>query len=537
MPMLFLYLGKLSICLAVVYLFYWLLLQRLTFYNWNRWYLLGYSFLSIFIPFINVSQVLEQSKWSTFKTVQAIPVITGLSSKNEVTSSLPAATTGVWNVALLIFITGILVMLARVILQWLSYVSIKRKGRLLVNDNVNVYEVSNDIIPFSFGRSVFINPQLHNPEELKEILRHEYVHVRQKHTIDIIWAEVLCLFNWYNPFAWFIRHSIRQNLEFIADNKALENGMDKKQYQYLLLKVMGIPQFHIAAPFNFYSLKKRIVMMNKIKSAKVHLLKFLFVLPLLAILVLAFRTTLKKDSRSLHNREITISGIVMQADNYTPLSNVHFKEAVSLTEGNTDERGFYTFTIPVTGYPYKTSILFTKEGYENMESKSQLSDKNNFTDINAVEFIGMIPEKTRGTFKGSFVHGMSLPGKPGQQDAYALVVKKFEEMKRSREEGIVLQKESAGLEKPYWVINGHTYILTADGGSASWDTITNIIIVDGKKMTGEEVNAKFKRSMIHNVSAISKENAQKKYGINQEIIEIFITTQPGGDTVPKAPAS
>ena len=537
MPILFLYLSKLSICLAVVYLFYRLLLQRLTFYNWNRWYLLGYSFLSIFIPFINISQVLEQNKWSAFKPVQAIPVITDLSSKNEVMSSFPAATRDIWDVVLLIFIAGTLVMFARFILQWLSYVSIKRKARILVNDHVNVYEVSKDIAPFSFGRSVFINPQLHNPEELKEILRHEYVHVRQKHTIDIVWAEVLCLFNWYNPFAWLIRHSIRQNLEFIADNKVIENGMDKKQYQYLLLKVMGIPQFHIAAPFNFSSLKKRIVMMNKIKSAKAHLIKFLFMIPLLAVLLLAFRVTQKKHSGSFQNKEITISGIVMQADNYMPLSNVHFKEAVSRIEGSTNDKGFYTFTIPVTGYPYKTSILFTKEGYENVESKLQLSDKSNFTGINAVEFIGMIPEKTRGTFNGSFVHDISLPRKPAQQDTYALVANKFEEMKRSREESVALHKQSADSEKPYWVINGHTYILTADGGSASWDTITNIVIVDGKKMTGEEVNAKFKRSMIHNVSAIGKENAQKKYGINQEIIEIFITTQPGGDTVPKAPAN
>jgi hypothetical protein len=141
---------------------------------------------------------------------------------------------------------------------------------------------------------------MHSETELQEIIRHEYVHVTQRHTIDIIWAEVLCLLNWYNPFAWALRHAIRQNLEFIADNRVVQSGIDKKEYQYLLLKVMGASQFRIVAPFNFSSLKKRIVMMNKLKTAKAHLVKFLFILPLLLVLLVAFRTeqTHKKEQQN-----------------------------------------------------------------------------------------------------------------------------------------------------------------------------------------------------------------------------------------------
>ena len=525
MPILFLYLTKLSICLAAIYLFYRLLFQHLTFYNLNRWYLLGFSFLAFFIPFINISQVVEQSKWSTFKLVQIVPVVNDFSNNNEVVS-FPASTWDVWDFLFLTFLVGIMVMLVRFILQWVSYLSIKRKAQLLLKDNINLYEVSKNIIPFSFGRSVFISPGLHSHEELQEILRHEYVHVRQKHTIDIIWAEILCLFNWYNPFAWLIRHSIRENLEFIADHKVLENGTDKKQYQYLLLKVMGFPQLQIAASFNFSSLKKRIVMMNKMRSAKVHMVKFLFVLPLLAVLLLAFRFTLKKDGRIFQNQHITVSGLVMQAENYKPLSNVHFKEATSQIEGSTDERGFYTFTIPVTGYPYKINILFTKEGYKNLESKSEYKNNKTLTDISSANFIGMVPEKTEATYVKSFIHSMSGPSKNEQQSDYEQVVINFEEMKRSREEGVALQRQIAGSEKPYWIINGRTYLLHAGGGTASMDTIIDIVIVDGKKMTGKEVNEKFKRSMIRAVGAMSKEDAQKKYGINQEVMEIYTNSKP-----------
>lgn len=537
MPILFFYLTKLSICLAVVYLFYRLFLQHLTFYNLNRWYLLGYSFLSFFIPFINISQVLEQHNWSTFKLVQIIPVINDFSNKNEVVSSLPASTWDVWDFLFLIFFLGIMVMLVRFILQWLSYLSMKRKAQLLLEDNVNLYEVTKNIIPFSFGRSVFINPQLHNQEELKEILHHEYVHVREKHTIDIVWAEILCLLNWYNPFVWLIKHSIRQNLEFIADNKVLENGIEKRQYQYMLLKVMGFPQFHIAASFNFSSLKKRIVMMNKIRSAKVHMVKFLFVLPLLAVLLLAFRITIKKEDRSFQNPHITVSGLVLQGNNYKPLSKVHFKETVSQIEGSTDERGYYTLNVPAINYPYKTNILFTKEGYKNMETKSEIGNKKNLTDINVVDFIGMSPEKADDSFGRSFVHSMSLSAKTGQQGTYELVTEMFEQMKQSRVEGIALQKQSAGSQKPYWIINGHTYLINAVGGTASVDTITDIVFVDGKKMIGKEVNEKFNRSMINTVGAMDKEVAVKKYGINQGVMEIFVKGKPASDTIPKESAN
>ena len=124
---------------------------------------------------------------------------------------------------------------------------------------------------------------------MQEIVRHEFVHVKQKHSIDILWSELLCIVSWYNPFSWLLKRSIRQNLEFIADSKVLEGGMNKKEYQYLLLKVIGNNHFSIASKFNFSSLKKRIAMMNKMKTARMHIVKFLFILPLVAVLLIAFR--------------------------------------------------------------------------------------------------------------------------------------------------------------------------------------------------------------------------------------------------------
>ena len=287
MPVVIIYLLKLSVSLAVVFLFYHFILQKLTFYNSNRWYLLGYTLLSFLIPFINISPVLEKNNWESNAAVNWVPVIS-----DNTTANLPVETGSsfsAWNVMMILLGIGMTIMLFRLLIQLFSFWRLRNKATAITTEGMKLYQVDEDIIPFSFGNAIFINRHLHNENELEEIIRHEFVHVKQKHSLDILWGELLCLLNWYNPFAWLLKSSIRQNLEFIADNKVLENGFNKKQYQYLLLKVIGNNQFSIAPKFNFSSLKKRIAMMNKTKSTKRQLLRLLFLLPATAILLLAFR--------------------------------------------------------------------------------------------------------------------------------------------------------------------------------------------------------------------------------------------------------
>lgn len=299
MSLLIQYLVKLSISLALVWIFYQLFLRKLTFYNSNRWYLLGYTLLSFFIPFINISSVLDFNQ-SDKGIVQFIPVVYHyMGTLNEATNCpepLWSTNYTKWDWMSFALATGIIALLLRFIIRFISFLRMQRKAKLISDDGVKLYQVDERIIPFSFGNAVFINSNLHSESELQEIIRHEFVHVKQKHTVDIVWAEILCMINWYNPFAWLLKMSIRQNLEFIADNKVLQNGFDKKQYQYLLLKVIGNNHFSIANQFNFSSLKKRIAMMNKIKSARVHLLRFLFILPLLAVILISFRQS-QHDNR------------------------------------------------------------------------------------------------------------------------------------------------------------------------------------------------------------------------------------------------
>ena len=293
MSFLFAYIIKLSISLAVVFLFYWFLLRRLTFHQWNRWYLLLYSALSFAFASIDISPLLKQHEEGYGAVQTYIPSL----AENQVIQ-YAVSHDWTWKEAVIVFIgMGITIMFMRLLVQQISIYRLRRKSTLISGEGVRLYQVEAPIMPFSYGNSIFVNQHQHGEEELKEIIRHEFIHVKQRHTIDMLVAEWICILNWYNPFAWMIKAAIRQNLEYIADQYVLNQGIDKKTYQYLLLKVIGVSQFSIATKFNFASLKKRIAMMNKMRSAKMHLVKFLFIVPLAGVLLVAFRSAQASEAQ------------------------------------------------------------------------------------------------------------------------------------------------------------------------------------------------------------------------------------------------
>ncbi len=292
-------------------------------------FLLGYSALAFFIPFINISPVLERNELAQNKLVQFIPPMS--QQLNVIEQGFGIS---LWDWTFIVFSVGIIILLVKFIIQHVSFLRLRRSATLLLDAPVKLYQVDKEIIPFSFGDSIFINASQHSEMDLHDIIRHEFVHVKQKHSIDMLWSELLCILNWYNPFAWLIRKSIRQNLEFIADDKVVQNGIDKKQYQYLLLRVMGASQYSIATNFNFTSLKKRIAMMNKMKSAKVHLAKFLFVLPLIAVMLLSFRNQVSKHPKLVSAEPDQVASDTIPARAATPAKPVLPKNVKSIVSVN-----------------------------------------------------------------------------------------------------------------------------------------------------------------------------------------------------------
>lgn len=124
------------------------------------------------------------------------------------------------------------------------------------------------VAPFSFFNQIYLHKNQHHPQEMKHILAHEHIHIRQKHTFDILLYQGIVTLCWFNPAAWLLQGDVKQNLEFLTDQTLLRTGVNRKSYQMDLVRVnnQGL-SLGATNQFNFHRLKQRILMMNKKRSS------------------------------------------------------------------------------------------------------------------------------------------------------------------------------------------------------------------------------------------------------------------------------
>jgi BlaR1 peptidase M56 len=292
MPHFFIILLKINLVLILFSATYYLVLRRLTFYSINRMFLLFGILFSSAYPFINLTEF--------FADREAVPAF--VPRLNQQVSQLVQqdAVSVFWQVLTLLFYVGVLVMALRLLIQ---FISLYRMHKNSSPDRLADYKVrilSDQVSPFSFWQTIYINPRLHKKQDLTNILEHEKVHVEEWHTVDIILAEICVVFYWFNPGVWLMKKAVRENIEFITDAKILKKGIDKKAYQYSLLDVGTLqPSVAIVNNFSLSDLKKRIKMMNAKRSSKVNLTRYLFVLPMLLCFTLAFTIDKKEVKKHL----------------------------------------------------------------------------------------------------------------------------------------------------------------------------------------------------------------------------------------------
>jgi len=295
MPAILIYLLKANIALTLFFLAYRWGLRRLTFYVLNRFFLLAGIVCSSVFPLIDVNKLLDRHH-EIGEVVAYVPDLSALQAQPE-----PGFT--VWHLLVYIFWTGVAVMTIRFAIQLSALWRLHRKSHPGLLQQHPVKLLGSRINPFSFFRHIYINPSLHQPSELDAILRHELVHVKEWHTIDVLTAELNNIFYWFNPGAWLMKTAIRENLEFITDRRMLQQGADPKAYQYNLIKVSGIPYATaIANNFNFSHLKNRIKMMNQKRSAKYNLLRYL----VLGCVVVTALLSLNFSRAAFYGKQITI---------------------------------------------------------------------------------------------------------------------------------------------------------------------------------------------------------------------------------------
>ena len=295
MGILFVYILKSSFCLAVFYLFYRLLLSRETFHRFNRIALLGILLLSCLLPFVEVSVRRPVEMYQTMMTWEQWLLLTDLAGTETHAVQVQENVVTWIQGLLLVYLFGILFFMLRNIYSLFGLWVLLKSGR---REKVSDYVVTvvkavlivheRDISPFSWMRYIVISQKdLH--ENGREILTHELAHIRNRHSWNLFAADICIFFQWFNPAAWLLKQELQNIHEYEADETVINEGVDARQYQLLLIKkAVGTRLYSMANSFNHSKLKKRITMMLKEKSSPWARLKYLYVLPVAAIAVTAF---------------------------------------------------------------------------------------------------------------------------------------------------------------------------------------------------------------------------------------------------------
>jgi beta-lactamase regulating signal transducer with metallopeptidase domain len=311
------YLIEANIYLGVFYLCYCLFLNRDTHYTLSRVYLifscviafiLPLTQLSILKPVIPVIEIVEPAKQLT-----AIPV-----QVQQVKLVAPVQQFTFDDALVYLYVAGAVAALFVLMFRLRKLYILTRNNHSVYQDQYKLINLNDENTAFSFFNYLFIGS---NVPQSETIIAHEMVHIRQKHSADIIFLEVVKIFNWFNPFIYLIQRSLKTIHEYIADEQTAAHEQDALAYSsFLLNNAYGIQGNSIAHSFfNYNLLKKRIIMLNKNRSGKLARLKYLAALPLCAGMLCASTLVFSKDYGviDLTPRKTTVPAVKPDSVKYT----------------------------------------------------------------------------------------------------------------------------------------------------------------------------------------------------------------------------
>lgn len=278
----YIYLIKSSGLIALFYLAYHFMLRKETFFTSNRWFLLLGLITSVVLPLVVLTKII----W-----VEPTPVNYDWSSLPINTIVDEDHTEEYFYLGLAImYCIGTLYLLTKFAIDFYSLNTVLKGKSIQQQSDFKFIDTKENVAPFCYFNTIVYNSALYTTSELENIIEHEKVHSEQNHTVDVLISRLFCIVFWFNPFIWWYKKAILQNLEFIADNEATKKISDKKAYQFTLLKITTHENC-VAITNHFYQslIKKRIVMLNKNQSKKWNSWKYALVLPALIAFVLLFQ--------------------------------------------------------------------------------------------------------------------------------------------------------------------------------------------------------------------------------------------------------
>lgn len=275
------YLLKSASLLSMLYIAYWFTIRNGSYYSWNRIFLMISLVISFLFPLLNFFPQNIASNSYNFILEPLVVNPNFIPAKAISTSNTLSILTIIYIGGATYFCLRFLSNIARI------YYLYFRFPKYQFNEFKAVI-LDKDHAPFTFFNLLFISRSDYESGNIDEIIVHEKAHRDEYHSFDIILLEIITIIQWFNPFVWLFRFSLKSEHEFIADNKVLKEGFDRFKYQKLLFeKSLGITNLNLTNNLNYSLLKKRLKMMTK-KSNSIIKIKYLLSMPAMLLILILF---------------------------------------------------------------------------------------------------------------------------------------------------------------------------------------------------------------------------------------------------------
>ncbi|HJA55678.1 MAG TPA: M56 family peptidase [Candidatus Bacteroides intestinigallinarum] len=499
MGVFFIYILKSSVCLVLFYLFFRLLLSKETFHRFNRMALLGVLFFSLLIPCIEVTTRHQVEVQQAMLSIEQLLLMAELEA-TPVEAGAVQETVASWiQIVLLVYLAGILFLACRSIYSLISLFRLIHSGKQeKLEKGVTLVVHHHEIAPFSWMKYIVIS-QKDLEENGREILIHEMAHIHHCHSIDLLLADICIFFQWFNPGAWLLKQELQNIHEYEADETVINEGVNAKEYQLLLIKkAVGTRLYSMANSFNHSKLKKRITMMLKEKSNPWARLKYLYVLPLAAIAVTAFA----RPEISEKMEEISVAKV----NDLAAIVEKKSEENVVKEPADTAKN-----KVIVVGYraEKKDSVSTSGEKKVALSVREVSGEEKPLVIINGKEsdyevVNALNPERIEsisviGAEKAIKIYGEKA--KDGLMDIKLYSEKKFKPKKIEVGSLNKTRLDALNSGAKNWGVTFHS----ATGGKP-------LIIIDGKEAFGDDPLANISPDRIRSISVLKDKNALAAYG-------------------------
>ncbi|WP_420321477.1 M56 family metallopeptidase [Flagellimonas sp.] len=294
------YLLKSAACLAILLLFYKIFLEKQRMHTFKRFYLMGALVLSLVIPsvvfieYVTVPILEEVAPLNSIETGEILETQDPLEAPFDFTLLIWP----IYFIGLSLFGFKFIQNLAQIIKR------IRNNPKQKLEQCTHVL-IQEKMPPHTFWKFIFLNRRQWESNDIPyEVMAHEEAHVKERHSLDVIFIELLQVLLWFNPLIILFKRAIKLNHEFLADQAVLSKNVDTVTYQYTLLAYSNCNNdFHSALSnaINYSSIKKRLTVMKTRTSKKSILIRSFLLLPLLSLLLYGFsdKKTIARASKPL----------------------------------------------------------------------------------------------------------------------------------------------------------------------------------------------------------------------------------------------